>query len=81
MKAHTLETNFQMQKNLAINSELGYTRFTYFDTISLQEQEQIYRQIKYKKDASEYRTGYQNKTIRLTEYINGQSVQTIKLKL
>jgi hypothetical protein len=79
MKAHNLETNFAMQKNLAVNSNLGFTKFNYYDTITQRDQEQIYRQIKFKKDASEYRIGYTKRTIKLTEYINGKSATTLKL--
>lgn len=76
---HNLETNFAMQKNLAINSNLGFTKFNYYDTITQRDQEQIYRQIKFKKDASEFRTGYQKNKLTLTEYINGKSATTLKL--
>jgi hypothetical protein len=81
MKSHNLESNFSFQKSLAINSNLGFTKFNYYDTITERDQEKIYRQILFKKDAQEYRVGYNKKTIKITEYQNGQSVQTIKLKL
>jgi hypothetical protein len=79
MKAHNLESNFSFQKSLAINSDLGFTKFNYYDTITQRDQDKIYRQIKFKKDADEFKTGYQKKTIKLTEYINGKSATTLKL--
>ena len=75
---HNLETNFSFQKSLSVNSNLGFTKFNYYDTITQRDQEQIYRQIKFKKDASEFRTGYQKKKLILTEY-NGKSATTLKL--
>ncbi len=81
MKAHNLESNFSFLKSLKINSEIGFTKFQYSYLITLKEQEKIYQQIQFKKDAQEYRVGYNKKTIKITEYQNGQSVQTIKLKL
>ena len=79
MKSHNLESNFSFQKSLAINSNLGFTKFNWYEIISQRELEQIYRQIQFKNDASEFRTGYQKNKLKLTEYINGKSATTLKL--
>jgi hypothetical protein len=78
MKAHNLESNFTFLKSLKINSELGYSKFIYYDLITLKEQEKMYRMIQYKKDANQYRIGYQKNKLTLTEY-NGNIATTLKL--
>jgi hypothetical protein len=78
MKAHNLESNFSFLKSLKINSELGYSKFIYYDLITLKEQEKMYRMIQYKKDANQYRIGYQKTKLTLTEY-NGNIATTLKL--
>jgi hypothetical protein len=78
MKAHNLESNFTFLKSLKINSELGYSKFIYYDLITLKEQEKMYRMIQYKKDANQYRIGYQKNKLTLTEY-NSNIATTLKL--
>ena len=77
MRAHNLQTNFQVIKGLEISKELGTAKIKFSDMVFPKEIDFFYRVINFKKSADEFKIGFvtSGRTF-LTEYFNGKQITT-----